>query len=95
MPAKGRHRRPTGAAPALPKVIGWTGKLWLAAALVIVGSGVLWLHYDLAAVDRLDAWFADAVTWTRSGPMNALMQAINGATGGSCAVWSPWRWSAC
>ena len=80
-PTKGRHRRPTGAAPPLPKVIGWTGKLWLAAALLIVGSGALWLHFDTAALDRVDAWFADTVTWTRSTGVNALMQIVNGATG--------------
>jgi tRNA A-37 threonylcarbamoyl transferase component Bud32 len=80
-PTKGRHRRPTGAAPPLPKVIGWTGKLWLAAALLIVGSAALWLHLDTAPLDRIDAWFADAVTWTRSPPVNAVMQTINGATG--------------
>jgi tRNA A-37 threonylcarbamoyl transferase component Bud32 len=80
-PPKGRHRRPTGAAPPLPKVIGWTGKVWLAAALVIVGLGALWLRFDTAPLDRFDAVVADAVTWTRSGPVNGLMHFVNGATG--------------
>jgi len=60
--------------------------LWLAAALVIVGSGAVWLHFDTAPLDRIDAWLAEAVTWTRSTPVNALMQTINGATGASYEV---------
>jgi len=50
-----RQRRPTGAPPPLPKKIGLTGMLWLAAVLVIVVSGVAWLHVTTGPLDHFDA----------------------------------------
>ena len=50
-----RQRRPTGAPPPLPKKIGLTGKLWLAAVLLVVVSGLVWLHFTTGPLDRFDA----------------------------------------
>ena len=50
-----RQRRPTGAPPPLPKKIGMTGVLWLTAVVVIVVSGVIWLHVTTGPLDHFDA----------------------------------------
>ncbi len=38
----GLRRRPTGTPPPLPRKLGWSGKIWLALA-VLLGVGLLWL----------------------------------------------------
>jgi tRNA A-37 threonylcarbamoyl transferase component Bud32 len=55
VPEAHRQRRPTGAPPPLPKKIGLTGKLWLAAVLVVVVSGAAWLDFTTGPLDRFDA----------------------------------------
>ena len=66
-PVGHRKRRPTGAPPPLPKTIGLTGKLWLAALLLIVVSGTIWLHFTTGPLDRVDAVFIRFVTSARGG----------------------------
>ena len=87
-PATKRTRRPTGAAPPLPKSIGFTGGLWLALVLVVVGSGCVWLHQDAGPLDRFDAVITDAVVTLRTGWLNTLMRWLNtfGSRGGLALI---------
>ena len=62
---RGRHRRPTGAPPPLPKKIGATGVLRLALVVLVVIPGCIWLHYDPGPLDRFDA--ASPTPWSRCG----------------------------
>ena len=50
-----RRRRPTGAAPPLPKQIGPTGWVWLILLLAVVITGCLWLRVDPTPLDGFDA----------------------------------------
>src|SRR5213592_3918840 len=72
-----RQRRPTGAPPALPKKIGITGMLWLAAVLVIVVSGVVWLHVTTGPLDRFDASIIRFVTSARTPWLDPLANNLN------------------
>jgi membrane-associated phospholipid phosphatase/tRNA A-37 threonylcarbamoyl transferase component Bud32 len=72
-----RQRRPTGAPPPLPKKIGLTGMLWLAAVLVIVVSGVIWLHVSTAPLDHFDAPIIRFVTSARTSWLNSLTNTLN------------------
>ncbi len=67
-----RRRRPTGAAPPLPRQIGSTGWVWLILLLAVVVGGCLWLRADPAPLDRLDAWITDAIIPLRFGWLDAL-----------------------
>ncbi len=67
-----RRRRPTGAAPPLPKQIGSTGWIWLVLLLVVVVTGCLWLRIDPVPLDRFDARITDAVVSLRTGWLDAL-----------------------
>ena len=67
-----RRRRPTGAAPPLPKQIGSTGWIWLVLLLGVVVTGCLWLRVDPAPLDRFDAWVTDLVVSFRAGWLDAL-----------------------
>ena len=67
-----RRRRPTGAAPPLPKQIGSTGWIWLVLLLGVVVTGCLWLRVDPAPLDRFDAWVTDIVVSFRTGWLDAL-----------------------
>ena len=67
-----RRRRPTGAAPPLPKKIGSTGWVWLILLLAVVVTGCLWLRVDANPLDRFDAPITDAVTSFRAGWLDAL-----------------------
>jgi tRNA A-37 threonylcarbamoyl transferase component Bud32 len=73
-----RRRRPTGAPPPLPKVIGLTGKLWVGAVLLVVVSGTIWLHYTTGPLDRLDAVFIRIVTVARTGWLDTFARGMNG-----------------
>jgi tRNA A-37 threonylcarbamoyl transferase component Bud32 len=59
----GLRRRPTGAPPPLPRKLGWSGKLWLALA-VVLAVALVWLSpqdQPQAATDAETAilhWFA-------------------------------------
>ena len=72
-----RQRRPTGAPPPLPKKIGMTGLLWLAAVLVIVGTGVVWLHVTTGPLDHFDAPIIRFVTSARTPWLNSLTNTLN------------------
>ena len=61
-----RRRRPSGAAPPLPKQIGLTGWVWLVALAAVVVTGCLWLRADPGPLDRFDAWITDAVVSVNS-----------------------------
>jgi tRNA A-37 threonylcarbamoyl transferase component Bud32 len=67
-----RRRRPTGAAPPLPKQIGSTGWIWLILLLAVVVTGCLWLRVDPGPLDRFDGWITDLVTSFRAGWLDAL-----------------------
>ena len=67
-----RRRRPTGAAPPLPKQIGSTGWIWLILLLAVVVTGCLWLRADPGPLDRFDAWITDAVASIRTGWLDAI-----------------------
>jgi len=62
-----RRRRPTGAAPPLPKQIGSSGWAWLILLVAVAVTGCLWLRIDPAPLDRFDAWITDAVISIRTG----------------------------
>jgi len=62
-----RRRRPTGAAPPLPKQIGSSGWAWLILLVAVAVTGCLWLRIDPGPLDRFDAWITDAVISIRTG----------------------------
>jgi membrane-associated phospholipid phosphatase/tRNA A-37 threonylcarbamoyl transferase component Bud32 len=72
-----RQRRPTGAPPPLPKKIGMTGVLWLAAVVVIVVSGVVWLHVTTGPLDHFDAPIIRSVTSVRTSWLDSLTNKLN------------------
>jgi membrane-associated phospholipid phosphatase len=67
-----RRRRPSGAAPPLPKQIGSTGWVWLILLLAVVVTGCLWLRADPSPLDRFDAAITDAVIRLRTGWLDTL-----------------------
>ena len=73
----GLRRRPTGAPPPLPRKLGWSGKLWLALA-VLLAIALVWLspqQQPRAAMDAETAilrWFAGL----RSDWLTPLMRAV-------------------
>jgi membrane-associated phospholipid phosphatase len=67
-----RRRRPTGAAPPLPKKIGSTGWIWLILLLGVVVTGCLWLRIDPGPLNRFDGWITDAVISVRTGWLDAV-----------------------
>ena len=74
---RGRHRRPTGAPPPLPKKIGATGVLRLALVVLVVIPGCIWLHYDPGPLDRFDAVITDAVVSVRAGWLDTLANTVD------------------
>jgi tRNA A-37 threonylcarbamoyl transferase component Bud32/membrane-associated phospholipid phosphatase len=72
-----RQRRPTGAPAPLPKKIGLTGVLWLAAALLIVVSASLWLHVSAGPLDRFDAALMRPAVALRTGWLDSLARGLN------------------
>jgi tRNA A-37 threonylcarbamoyl transferase component Bud32/membrane-associated phospholipid phosphatase len=99
----GRHRRPTGAPPPLPKKIGATGVLRLALLAVVVLPACVWLHANPAPLDRFDAEITDAVVSLRVGWLDTLARSLDTAgsryglailmllTIGSVAWFKRWR----
>jgi tRNA A-37 threonylcarbamoyl transferase component Bud32 len=78
-PPTKRTRRPTGAAPPLPRSIGFTGALWLALVLVVVVAGCIWLHVNPAPLDRFDAPISDAIVSLRAPWLDSVMRWLNAA----------------
>ncbi len=72
-----RRRRPTGAPPPLPKVIGLTGKLWVAAVLLVVVSGTVWLHLSTGPLDRVDAPLIRVVVSARTSWLDSIARFLN------------------
>jgi len=72
-----RQRRPTGTPPPLPKKIGFTGKLWLGAMLVILISGTALLHFTTVPFDTIDAPVIRAVTSLRVSWLNSFAETLN------------------
>jgi tRNA A-37 threonylcarbamoyl transferase component Bud32 len=62
-----RSRRPTGAAPPLPKQIGSTGWIWLILLVAVVVTGCVWVRIDPGPLDQLDGKITAAVTSFRAG----------------------------
>ena len=58
-------------------MIGLTGKLWLAAVLVVVVSGTIWLHFTTGPLDRFDAVFIRAVTSARTPWLDSFARGLN------------------
>jgi membrane-associated phospholipid phosphatase/tRNA A-37 threonylcarbamoyl transferase component Bud32 len=54
-----------------------TGLLWLAAVLVIVGTGVVWLHVTTGPLDHFDAPIIRFVTSARTPWLNSLTNTLN------------------
>jgi tRNA A-37 threonylcarbamoyl transferase component Bud32 len=83
-----RTRRPTGAAPPLPKKIGLTGALWLVLVGVVVVAGCVWLHVDPGPLDRFDDAIGDAVVALRVDWLTDLTRWLNavGSRGGIAFV---------
>jgi hypothetical protein len=73
----GRRRRPTGTPAPLPKSIGLSGRLWVAAALLIVVLGCVWLHVSAGRLDRFDAAIARPVLALRTDWLDPLARALN------------------
>jgi tRNA A-37 threonylcarbamoyl transferase component Bud32 len=73
----GLRRRPTGTPPPLPRKLGWSGKLWLALA-VLLAVALIWLSpqdQPQAAMDAETAilhWFASL----RTDWLTPVMQAV-------------------
>ncbi len=72
-----RRRRPTGTPAPLPKSIGLSGRLWLAAALLIVVSASIWLHVSAGPLDRFDAAITRPIVALRTDWLDALARWVN------------------
>ena len=83
-PATKRVRRPTGAAPPLPRSIGFTGVFRLALVVVVVVPGCIWLHLNAAPLDRFDAAIGDPIVSLRTPWLDTAMGWLNtvGSRGG-------------
>jgi tRNA A-37 threonylcarbamoyl transferase component Bud32/membrane-associated phospholipid phosphatase len=81
-----RRRRPTGGSVPLPKKIGLTGKLWITAVLLVAVSGCIWLHSDLAPLERLDAPVTRMLESLRTGWLDALARGVNSSASSLLAV---------
>ena len=69
-----RRRRPTGAAPPLPKRIGSTGWVWLILLVAVVVTGCFWLRADPGPLDRFDALITDALVSIRTSLLDTVAQ---------------------
>jgi membrane-associated phospholipid phosphatase len=74
-----RRRRPTGAAPPLPRSIGGSGKLWLflAIALLVWVPAALAFPAVLRVADRADSWFLEQVAQLRTSWLTSVMERID------------------
>jgi membrane-associated phospholipid phosphatase len=79
-----RRRRPTGAAPPLPRTIGATGKAWLAAAILLIAWMVVTAHSAWArrVTGEVDAAISRAFARSRSGWLSSAMRAVDRAATG-------------
>jgi membrane-associated phospholipid phosphatase len=79
-----RRRRPTGAPPPLPRAIGITGKLWLAASIALITWMVVTVHSAWArrVTDEIDAAILRAFARLRTAWLNDAMRAVDRAATG-------------
>jgi tRNA A-37 threonylcarbamoyl transferase component Bud32/membrane-associated phospholipid phosphatase len=76
---RGRRRRPTGAAPPLPRKLGRSGKVWIALTLWVMAVSALALKWEplFRLVDRIDFWwFREVVSPLRVGWLTNVMDVI-------------------
>jgi membrane-associated phospholipid phosphatase/tRNA A-37 threonylcarbamoyl transferase component Bud32 len=86
---RGRRRRPTGAPPPLPRTLGTTGKLWLAALAVFTGWVLVLLASQSARrlTDRADAAVLRRFAAVRTGWLTDVATAFDRvATGWTLTV---------
>jgi tRNA A-37 threonylcarbamoyl transferase component Bud32 len=76
---RGRRRRPTGAPPPLPRSLGTTGKIWLAALAVFTGWVLVLLISPTArrATDQADAAVLRRVADVRTGWLTDIATAFD------------------
>jgi tRNA A-37 threonylcarbamoyl transferase component Bud32 len=74
-----RRRRPSGAAPPLPRSIGTTGKSWLVAVGVMTVALIVVLRWRAAsgAVSRTDTSILRLIAKTRTGWLTTAMRGID------------------
>lgn len=77
-----RRRRPTGAAPPLPRHIGASGKVWLAVLIALLVWVVITLALEPAmrATERADAAVVEQVARLRTPWLTDVVTAFNGFT---------------
>ena len=73
----GRRRRPTGTPPPLPKSIGASGRAWLAAVVVVVVLGSIWVRLAPAFVDSIDSAILEWLAQFRTPWLTSLARWIN------------------
>jgi membrane-associated phospholipid phosphatase len=84
-----RRRRPTGAAPPLPRSIGTSGKIWLAASIVLAAWIVVTLNSPSArrVTDQVDAAVLRAMARLRVEWLSEVLRAVDRmATGWTMSV---------
>jgi membrane-associated phospholipid phosphatase/tRNA A-37 threonylcarbamoyl transferase component Bud32 len=72
-----RRRRPTGTPPPLPRSIGSTGRAWLAAGVLIVVLGSIWLRTAPSFIDRIDSAILERLAQLRTPWLTSLARWIN------------------
>lgn len=74
-----RRRRPTGAAPPLPRHLGATGKVWLAVLVVLLAWVVVTLLFEPAerATDRFDSAVLEQVAGVRTPWLTDVATELN------------------
>ena len=80
----GRRRRPTGAAPPLPRNLGWTTISWAVLLAVVVASVVVATRWDAAgrAVGSIDAAILRAVAEIRTPTLTSAARAVDSVSSG-------------
>ncbi len=87
---KRRRRRPTGAAPPLPRSLGLTGRWWIITLVALgVWAGVTLLSpWARRVTDQVDAAILRAIAGLRTGWLTTVARGIDRVTTG-------WIWFAC
>jgi hypothetical protein len=73
-----KQRRPTGAAPPLPRKLGVSGTFWLGMAVYVGILGVLLLRVDaiLRLSDQIETWWLQQLAAIRVGWLTSIMEGI-------------------
>lgn len=77
--ARTLRRRPTGAPPPLPRELGRSGRFWLTAAVLIVGTLVIVTLMGSAArrVTQVDSWILERFADVRNDALTDVMTVIS------------------